>query len=260
MKRVIVSLLAATCLSTAAFAADLPSRRQAPAAYVPPVFTWTGFYAGVNAGYAWNGDSDLKDVNYHVNGVNFNVGNGAFVSRDTNNDGSFTGGAQVGYNYQMGSVVLGVETDFNYINAEKKYDAQGAYFNNAGTFGHEVNAESKVEWFGTVRGRIGYTPVDRLMVFVTGGLAYGSIKNKISYTDFGNGYSFYGSKSDTRAGWTLGAGAEYAITNNITVKGEYAYVDLGDNTLQVVNRANEHVSMKESTNFHVVRAGVNYKF
>ncbi len=257
MKRVIVSLLAATCLSTAAFAADLPSRRQAPAAYVPPVFTWTGFYAGLNAGYAFNGDADLKDVRYVKNNVSYSFANGGFNSYRKSDEGSFTGGGQVGYNYQMGSVVFGIEADFNYINTKNEYAMD--YVNANNRLVDSVRAESKVEWFGTVRPRLGFTPVDRLMVFVTGGLAFGEIKNSATY-EFAT-YNFSRSKSDTRAGWTVGAGAEYAVTNNITVKGEYAYVDLGDSHFTVQRDGfDEYVTMKEKTNFHVVRAGVNYKF
>jgi len=246
MKRVIVSLLAATCLSTAAIAADLPSRR-APAPYIAPVFTWTGFYVGVNAGYAFNGDSDLKDVNFN----NFN--NAGFDFARKSDDGSFTGGAQAGYNYQMGSVVFGIEADINYVNLEKKFEAG---FNDAFA---ALHAKSEVEWFGTVRPRLGFVPVDRLLVFVTGGLAYGQVKTSGTYTQ-ANGFFLGGSKDDTRVGWTLGAGLEYAITDNITVKGEYAYVDLGDKTHSVHDSLGNFLTVKDETNFHIVRAGVNYKF
>lgn len=256
MKRVILSLLAATALTTAGVAADLPSRKVAPA-YIPPVFSWTGFYAGVNAGYAFNGSTNLKNVTYGVGGYSYTANNGYGYTRHSD-EGSFTGGAQIGYNYQMGSIVLGAEADFNYANVEKKHYSDGlAYLYT----GDEAAVKSQVQWFGTVRARVGFTPVDRLMLFVTGGLAYGQVKTTGAYYDNVNSYGFVGSKNDTRVGWTLGAGAEYAITNNITIKGEYAYVDLGDKRHTVGGLyTTEYLTWKDQNNFHVVRAGVNYKF
>ncbi|MEN3929501.1 outer membrane protein [Microvirga sp. W0021] len=263
MKRVILSLLAATAMSGAAIAADLPSRRAAPA-YIPPVFTWTGFYAGVNAGYAFNGDNKMKDLNFN----GYYADN--FATTSKSDDGSFTGGAQVGYNYQMGSFVIGAEADFNFIDLKRESTSNDYY---AGSYGYgyglaydELRGQSKVEWFGTVRARVGFTPVDRLLVFVTGGLAYGSVKTTASYENYSTGYGLYGSKRDTQVGWTVGAGAEYAITNNLTVKGEYAYVDLGDKRRTWTdgyygyNSYGNVLSTKTSTDFHVVRAGLNYKF
>lgn len=250
MKKVLlagVALVAVTAAGVAS-AADLPNRRTVAPAYVPPVFTWTGFYAGVNAGYAFNGDSDLKDVSIN------NVFIGNINNRNKSDDGSFTGGGQVGYNYQMGSIVLGLEADFNYINLDRK---SNWYVDNFTT--DQIQARSKVEWFGTVRPRIGFIPMDRLMVFATGGLAYGQVKTSASYNILGTDV-LGGSKSDTRVGWTLGAGAEYAITDNLTVKGEYAYVDLGDKRRSWTNLSGDTISLKDETNFHVVRAGLNYKF
>ena len=255
MKRVIVSLLAATCLSTVAMAADLPSRRTVAPAYIPPVFTWTGFYAGVNAGYAFNNDDKINSDNYYSYYAPY--------QSSKSDDGSFTGGAQIGYNYQMGSVVFGIEADFNFADLKRESTTYDNYVNGYGQF----EASSKVEWFGTVRPRVGFTPVDRLLVYVTGGLAYGQVKTSGTYYDYAyNGGVGYGqiSKDDTRVGWTVGAGAEYAITDNLTVKGEYLYVDLGDKTARgYAYRADGQpvtLSIKDETNFHVVRAGLNYKF
>lgn len=253
MKKVLLAGAALVALTVAgtASAADLPSRRQAPV-YIPPVFTWTGFYAGLNAGYAFNGDNKMKDLNF--NGYYPD----SFGTTSKSDDGSFTGGAQVGYNYQMGSFVIGLEADFNYIDLKRESNSYSYYTN--GLAYDQLHGQNKVEWYGTVRPRVGFTPVDRLLVFVTGGLAYGSIKSNASYQDFATGYSLYGSKSDTRAGWTIGAGLEYAVTDNITVKGEYAYVDLGDKSRRWADVYGNELSTKDSTEFHVVRAGVNYKF
>lgn len=258
MKKVLLAgaALVALTVAGAASAADLPSRRAAPAPYVAPIFSWTGFYAGVNAGYAINGEDKLKFDNSQTV-LPYGTANNA-------DDGSFTGGGQIGYNYQMGSVVVGIEADINYISLEKDYSLT------VGTTDHTqtLNSKGKTEWFGTVRPRLGFVPVDRLLVFVTGGLAYGQVKTTTTYNDFNyaTGTTGFGhsSKDDTRVGWTLGAGMEYAVTDNITVKGEYAYVDLGDknNTTTGVDSAGNQVlfNSKNETNFHVIRAGLNYKF
>ncbi|MCH4538747.1 outer membrane protein [Ochrobactrum sp. A-1] len=127
----------------------------------------------------------------------------------------FVGGVQAGYNWQFDNgFVLGAEADFQGSNlkGEVKFNADGL---------GEIKAGTKVEWFGTVRARLGYTATERLLVYGTGGLAYGKVK---SYVDLGEiGIS----SSKTRAGWTIGGGAEYAITNNWTLKSEYLYTDLG---------------------------------
>ena len=256
MKKVLLAgaALVALTVAGAANAADLPSRRTVAPAYIPPVFTWTGFYAGVNAGYAFNNDDKIKSNDY---------GYYAPYQSSKSDDGSFTGGAQIGYNYQMGSVVFGIEADFNFADLKRESTSYDYYSAGYGQF----DASSKVEWFGTVRPRIGFTPVDRLLVYVTGGLAYGQVKTSGTYYDYAyNGGLGYGqiSKDDTRVGWTVGAGAEYAITDNLTVKGEYLYVDLGDKTARgYAYRADGQpvtLSIKDETNFHVVRAGLNYKF
>lgn len=265
-------LLAGTALISlivagSASAADLPNRR-APAPYVP-VFTWTGFYAGVNAGYAFSGDSKLKDVDVNYYGYSIYP---LDTVTDSSDDGSFTGGAQIGYNYQIGSFVIGAEADFNYADIQFEHSGREDFMaTSTYTGAYTVDAKAKVEWFGTVRARLGFTPIDRLLVFATGGLAYGNVKTDMNFVDyFGGGIdaSFSESKSDTRFGWTIGAGLEYAITDHLTVKGEYAYVDLGDKThswtettINLFGRASNHyMTAKDEAAFHIVRAGLNYKF
>jgi outer membrane immunogenic protein len=261
----------ASLIGSSAFAADLPSRKFAPAAPVMPVFTWTGFYVGANAGASWSHGSTGIAAPFAgwFNTINLN---GAW--RKSEDNVSFTGGVQAGYNHQIGSLVLGVETDFNYANTESKRDGFGRIA--LGPFANEQTfaSKTKVEWFGTVRARLGVTPMERLMVFATGGLAYGSVKASASETDaffFGAANigtnTWHGSKNDTRVGWTLGAGAEYALTNNLSLKAEYLYVDLGKqhvNTFYsgpipaLVGTAGARVN--HDTKFSIVRAGVNYRF
>jgi len=205
MKKILLSTVALIGLTVTAAAADLPSRK-APAMMAPvPVFTWTGFYIGVNAGYGWGNDDNR----------------GFDVVNRGNDDGGFVGGAQLGYNYQMGMFVLGAETDLQYADLGGNFTVNG------------VRYGSDNEWFGTTRVRAGIA-VDRFMVYATGGVAYG----------------------DSNFGWTAGGGVEYAFTDNLTAKVEGLYVNLdGDNRDYLDLRVGNG-----NTEFGVVRAGLNYKF
>lgn len=205
--------------STGAFAADAIVYNE-PAPVVADTFSWTGGYIGLNAGYA--GGQNKLDLS---NGIS---------AKD--NASGFIGGVQAGYNWQFDRTIVGIETDFQ--GGSLKSDADLSVFGG--------NPEAKINWFGTTRARLGYTPVDRFMVYATGGVAYGKVKASLG--DF--------SVSDTRVGYTVGAGAEYAVTNNVTLKTEYLYTDLGKLKFDV----NDAVSGEVKTPFHTVRVGVNYKF
>lgn len=212
MKSVLVSgALLGAMVAAPAMAADLAKPQSYPVkaqvAAPPPVFSWTGFYIGANAGYAWGS------------------GKGAADYYGVSPDGWF-GGGQVGYNYQFqNNMLVGVEADL-----------QGSDIS-----GNANGVNSKLDYFGTVRARLGYA-YDRFLPYVTGGLAYG--KNTIN--DFGY------SDSNTHVGWTVGGGLEYAITNNWTARAEYLYVDLGKKTYDNIGDAGIAAS--------TARVGVNYKF
>ncbi|WP_372441224.1 outer membrane protein [Microvirga arvi] len=137
----------------------------------------------------------------------------------------------MGYNYQIGSFVLGLETDIQYADIGGDTSIPGL-----------DSDDNDDNWFGTVRARVGYA-FDRALVYATGGLAYGKISNGFSNSD------------DTSVGWTLGAGVEYAFTDNLTAKVEGLYVNLeqDDDDLSVTAGSDE-------TEFSVIRAGLNYKF
>ncbi len=228
MKKYLLSSVAALGLvaaAGAASAADLPSRKGPVVAPIyAPIFTWTGFYVGVNAGYGFG----------QVDSTNLGV-----IGQYDDPDG-FIGGGQIGYNYQMGQFVLGLEADF-----------QGADLKSqTAVIASGVRGSNEMTYFGTVRGRVGYA-FDRFLPYVTGGFAYGQVKNKIT-TPIA---SF--SDDNTQYGWTLGGGLEYAFTNNWTAKIEYLYVDLDKESLNVPGGT---FTSKVETKFSVVRAGLNYKF
>lgn len=263
-------------LSSSAYAADIGTVDVAP-------FSWTGLYMGANAGIGWTAGNQLSDTAYHHPEYGLGTfGNGWFDSQSESRDASFTGGAQIGYNQQYGSFVFGVEADLNYLNTKSNYAAttdQTIYAdpNYVYNLTEDLETEAKIEWFGTIRPRIGVTAAERLLVYGTGGLAYGQVKSSASYGwheygfwwggpdgdhDFDRSGSFNGSSSGVRWGWTIGAGLEYALTEKVSLKGEYLYVDLGDKNHSVANPedAAERITWSDSAQFHAVRMGLNYRF
>lgn len=243
MSKVITLLQSAAIVALtagSALAADLPRRTEAPLApvYAAPIFTWTGFYVGLNAGAA------INDSKYNWSGFFNNYGQSGVA---------FTGGGQIGYNWQTGPLVLGLETDINYRGSSSNNNAWGLGGSNSGS-----------GYFGTVRGRLGYA-IDRLMIYGTGGLAYGNANfptNVLGVDNFGTPRFFVGNNNNgTRLGWTLGAGAEYALNPHWSVKAEYLYVDLGKSTVGYVDAfSGLPVSMQARNSDHIVRAGLNYRF
>ena len=254
-------------------AADLPTRKEAPApVFVPPPFTWTGFYIGVNAGAIWkqgNNNTNLYAPNapwLYTYWPNNNWGN--------NNTG-FIGGGQAGYNWQTGAWVFGVETDFDGSSLSKSGNFIGPTFTNpyTGTTGYlSANGKISLDWLGSTRGRVGFvaTPDNRLMFYGTGGVAYGGGSAHLNFYDSSSGVYFNSGNNDqSRTGWVLGAGVEYAITNNIILGAEYLYFDLGSKTFYAypgvianIPAPYSTVWASEKVNFDgsVVRARVSYKF
>lgn len=212
LKTLAVALLAGVS-STAALAADLPSRHKAAPApvVVAPIFTWTGVYAGLQAGYAW--DKVSLDNAF---GVTLNN-----VSRK-----GFVGGAHIGYLYQTGPAVFGVEAD-----------VEGTTIKSSGLR-------------ASLRGRLGLA-ADRALFYVTGGAA---LANQ-NYTVWSPLFPISTSYSSTKIGWTLGGGVEYAIAPNWSVRAEYRYSDFG--RVQAANFVSTgSIRRTESA----VRLGVSYHF
>jgi outer membrane immunogenic protein len=223
MRKVTLALAALLGTTALAAAADLPSRGYAPApVYAAPIFTWTGFYIGLNAGYG--GDKNT----YSINGF----GNVASIT-----SGGFIGGGQIGYNYQFAGTafVLGLEADLQATNIQGKVTILG------------LGIGTKLDYLGTARARLGYAFLPNALFYVTGGLAYGSVKTNVA-----NIISFGG----TNTGWTAGAGIEYALTQNWSLKTEYLYVDLGKKNSLLFPGLSVGVKNTE----HIVRAGLNYRF
>jgi outer membrane immunogenic protein len=250
-------------------AADLPTRKEAPApGFVPPPFTWTGFYVGLNAGGVWStGKTETTLYNAGFPLLTTYWPTGSLGSGQS----GFIGGGQAGYNWQTGGFVLGVETDFDWTSLSRNSNFVGSSFlwNGRNDF-LTLNGRRNLDWLGTTRLRAGWvaTPDNRLMFYGTGGFAYGGGSRHFDVFDSLNGWDWNGSGSNsTRTGWTVGAGVEYAITNNITIKGEYLYYNLGSSrTVTVANPAAtlawpaSYATAKVNLDGSILRAGINYKF
>ena len=228
-------MFAAIAALQGAAAADLPTTKGPPPApmIVAPAFTWTGFYVGAHLGGAWDTDK-----------WNFQPAN----TYTSNNASSVFGGVQAGFNYQISSFVLGAEGDVSLAHLA----SSAACPNPAFTCGHSI------DWLGSLRARIGFTPIDRALIYATGGLALAGI----DHTALPPGvapFAFSGSYDSTRAGWALGGGGEYAFTNHISAKVEYIYYGFGSNTAPMGTlSARNTASLSNGVN--QIDVGLNYRF
>jgi outer membrane immunogenic protein len=259
MKRIGVAAAFSLVLSGSGWAADLAPVPHAPARYAPaPIYDWTGFYVGGNAGYGW-GTVNTSNNSATTDGALFGLGGpaGTFPGPDRhfNVSGGF-GGAQIGYNFQSAAWVIGLEADFQ----GSSLRATDAFV----TSGVQYNTNGKIDWFGTVRGRVGYA-FDRILPFVTGGLAYDHTKTDLTVQYVGlpaAGPAFSSSNTDTNFGWTVGAGIEAALSANWTAKIEYLHMNFGrsgtDFTFAAADGSTVHSDVKTQVN--LIRGGVNYKF
>jgi outer membrane immunogenic protein len=247
MKRLAIALLAVTGLSVGsgqiASAADLPVKAP-PMVAAPLPWSWTGFYVGGHLGGGW-GSKDWSNA--------CDAGDCFDLAPASGKVNGFLGGFQAGYNYQIGWVVVGIEGDFSFA------DVSGSYtcFADLPPAG---SCTSKADWFGTLTGRIGGT-VDHALLYVKGGAAW--VHDK--YTDncpacgpYENAASFTGDQ--TKLGWTVGAGVEYAFTRNWSGKVEYDYMDFGTTNVSMISSTNDPYTVDILQRIHVVKAGVNYRF
>jgi outer membrane immunogenic protein len=234
-----------------------------------PVFTWTGFYVGLNAGAAFNGGGGGA---YTPNGfpVAATPAGGNILVGTTGNNVAFAGGGQIGYNYQFGAFVAGLEADIQGIGRSGSgYGATAPVGGLAGVapYALATGAYFSPGYLGAVRGRLGYA-VDRALFYVTGGFAYsGGYGNRsVAYYSAANATAVptavYTGASGSTTGYTVGGGVEYAVSNNWTVKGEYLYANVGGGGNLLTSAALPGTSFSNKTNQGVslARVGVNYKF
>ncbi len=269
IKRIAFAAMAIFSASIA-HASDLPYNSSfapaaAPIAAAP--YSWTGFYIGGNIG-AIGGTKNGAGFNGSSDG---DFADGFVGNRiSSSNKAGAIFGPVVGYNYQISpSIVLGAEADYGWTNAEHR----AAYSNTIEVFPgiafYNVNAttRSQLDSFGTLRARVGYLVTPNLMLYGTGGLAFGSIKQSAHVVDTlavpagVATFSDVSAKSTkTKVGWTAGVGAEYAFNRNWSVKVEYLYANLGKSNVSFPGAGLYNFSTKSRNEVQLVRAGLNWKF
>jgi len=220
-------------------AADMPIK--APR-YVEPAADWSGWYIGANAGGAWQKtDVTTNSGIFSHNGYKFDPNPNASFSKS-----GFIGGGQIGYNWQRGNFVFGLEGDISGLT--DKASAAGA---NGVKGGYEVNYSSKIQWLSTVRTRFGLAVGDT-MAYMTAGVAFGGVKNSV----FSGFEEATYSSSKTKTGWTVGGGVEHMLSRNWTIGLEGLFVDLGRSTVHVTDEGDFQFANQAI----IGRMKLNYKF
>jgi outer membrane immunogenic protein len=257
LRKVLISSIAATALAGSALAADLPSRKAPPVAYIPPpVFTWTGLYVGVNAGGSFGGSNNGLTATPLVDlfpGSPFATTSALLASsNNTNGNGrvSFVGGGQIGYNWQLSPfIVAGFETDIQgFVGSRNNNGFTSAAIPlipavfGATLFSTNSNNNRNLNYLGTVRGRLGILPAPNFLLYATGGFAYGGARTgavtqvvTISPAAIAAGavctvctpFSTTFGQGGTRIGFSVGAGGEWMFAPNWSAKVEYLYYRLG---------------------------------
>jgi outer membrane immunogenic protein len=287
MKRLFIASATITaCLTVSAMAADLGVRPMpVKAAPAPIVFSWTGFYVGGNAGWIESENSmsnqaiPTPDATLGVDaGVSEGLAAPSSGSVSAGHKSGFIGGGQIGYNYQVTNWLAGVEADIQGISGIKSTGSITTPSGGSVVVGVPVSSTltgtTDTRWLGTVRGRLGFLPTPTLLLYGTGGLAYGNVTASTSLAQSGtNGFisGGAGSFSETRAGWTAGGGVEWMFARNWSAKLEYLHYDLGTGSFNWAALGTPTstffsgvVYQTEATSVHfrgdIVRAGLNYKF
>jgi outer membrane immunogenic protein len=274
MRNTSLTVAAIGLLASQASAADLNRPAYVYKAVPPPVpvFTWTGFYVGGNAGYAWSDASTFPLTGTQgippPAGVGIlsaqNLGIYPFTSSVGQNGA--IGGFQAGYNWQFNWLVTGIEADFDFASQRGSSNFAGS----TTVFSDAASISRSLDDLGTLRARIGFA-ADRTLFYATGGLAYGlsklgysaAISNPPNNAGLGSNAT-----STWQAGWTVGGGIEYALWDHWSVKAEYLYYDLGTQSTTIVGVPapggtlfnNWTATTTVRNNGNIVRAGLNYKF
>jgi outer membrane immunogenic protein len=258
------SLLASAALvgltASSVFAADM--RVKAPVK-APVVYDWTGFYIGANIGWSFGSQS-----------TDFTIASLPVVSASHAMDG-ILGGIQDGYNWQSGNWVVGFESDIQATGQKGTSSLTDSVATTTTTnpclpvascpttITTTANAlatsDVRLQWFGTIRGRLGVTPSARWLVYATGGVAYGEVQTNESLLT--GGATFAASTNTIHSGWTVGGGIEAALTDDWTAKVEYLYIDLG-HMVSTFTGVVPFTPIATSTHVtdNIVRLGINYRF
>ncbi|MBL1255595.1 outer membrane protein [Methylocystis sp. Sn-Cys] len=253
-KKLLFSSVAFWALALPAQAADLPSRKGPPPAPPAPIFTWTGFHIGYNSGYGgavYSANVAIANPFLGTTTRTFDQGGGWFI------------GGQVGYDYQFANgVVLGLESDMQWSDLGSSHQATTTA--SAPLLFTYANTRQNLDWFGTTRGRLGFA-FGRLLPYVTGGVAYGEVSaNGVQALAAGLVTSGY--RRSTNVGWTAGAGLDISLSNRLSARAEYLYLQLPGVSAPAAGLTAPPLPAlvgSFSTGLmqaHMVRAGVNYHF
>jgi outer membrane immunogenic protein len=288
MKKLLITGVAlAALIGTPALAADMAQPVYKAPPPLPPPCIWCGWYVGVNAGYNWSGSNEVSTTSTPVlvpgGGINVAFSN-ALNSLGTFNSGTrqqgFIGGGQVGYNWQLNSIVAGIETDIQGIaNSGQTRISNGTIalgFGSGQSVVSTATVSQSLDYLGTLRGRAGVLITPAVLAYATGGLAYGGVRASTNLTqslvpnslDVGV-WNSVGNLSEVRLGWTAGAGVEWKLWSNWSAKAEYLYYDLGSSSYNGTPIVTTNGGTPFSTNAirstarfngNVVRVGLNYNF
>lgn len=283
----LVVVIAALAFSGSAYAADM-AFKALPSPALP---SWTGFYIGGEVGGALSGNADSWTANDPisaavVNGTNGTAGEQPLATPYNTNRGGAVGGIELGYNWQLDRHwLLGLEADFSGSGIRGSGGSSSLLGSASGTTVFDnISSTQNTDWYGTVRGRVGWLAMPNLLIFGTGGLAYGRTDQSANLV-FGsnvnapipggvggfttncvtNAVCYSGSSSTTRVGWAAGAGIEWLFNQHWSAKIEYQFVDLGSQALLVTAPAfagtqvsSYNVIFRDKAN--TARVGLNYKF
>lgn len=277
MKKLLLASAATALVSTAASAADLPRRAPPPVFTQVPVFSWTGFYAGLESAYTFTDNQRVTTVGISPN----NIANVASLQRPPvariQTDHLANVGGTAGYNYQFtpgSGVVVGIANSVDWTDLSKYREIRGST-------GALSQSRQGLDFLGTLVGRVGYG-FDRVLVYGMGGLAYGNVFYRQNYYSTANTLHFAGRSDQFETGYAYGGGIEFAVPTDsflntfaigkylglkydaLTIKAEYVHYDLGSRNVLVGNLGTGGAGLGYVSRFrtegNIVRAGFNYKF
>ncbi|MCP4781191.1 MAG: porin family protein [Hyphomicrobium sp.] len=257
LKTLIVAIVMACGVSSAAIADgyDYEYEPVGKSFEAPPVFAWTGWYAGMAAGWI-RSESEAK-LTRHTGDFADPPFDGFLPSKLSHDADGFIAGLTLGYNQKMGvSFVGGIEADIAYTDVSGSKARTIGVANPVGS----ARVATDMDWFGTVRARAGWLASQQMLLYVTGGLAYADLDRRASASAFSTDHdvdvSASSSKSDWKTGWTVGGGMEWLLGNKTTLKSEYLYYDLEDSSITIGGGA-DTVRYKLENKGHIVRMGLN---
>lgn len=270
-KKLALASTALTLLAGAATAADLP-RRAAPVVPVAPIFTWGGFYVGDHTGVIFS-ETRIRTRGNAANTIANVAANRRPASIRLEDDFSIASGIQAGYNFQFGQFVFGPEVDLAYTGGVRDRAVFVSGLGDVSLFRQEM------DFFGTIRGRVGFTMLPNVLLYATGGLAYAGIDNRVEFFRNTDGaLQFFDKSNDIEVGYAVGGGIEFQLpaqlsflnfigpiigARQVSVKAEYLYYDLGTKNLTIDAvpgvGLNSYNSRFDTTG-HIGKIGMNYRF